>query len=96
MPRINIDEVEAVAHLARLEFDQEEKAQFTHQLERILEYIDKLDQLDTSSVEPTSHVLPIANVMREDKVKPSFPREEMLKNAPCPIEGYYGVPKVID
>ncbi|HEX29614.1 TPA: Asp-tRNA(Asn)/Glu-tRNA(Gln) amidotransferase subunit GatC [Candidatus Poribacteria bacterium] len=95
MPKITIQEVETVANLARLEFDEEEKKQFTYQLERILSYIDKLNELDTENVEPTSHVLPIRNVMREDEVKPSYPREEMLKNAPQPVEGYFAVPKVI-
>jgi aspartyl-tRNA(Asn)/glutamyl-tRNA(Gln) amidotransferase subunit C len=95
MPKITIQEVEAVANLARLEFNEEEKKQFTYQLERILNYIDKLNELDTEDVEPTSHVLPIRNVMRGDELKPSYSRAEMLKNAPYPIEGYFGVPKVI-
>ena len=95
MPKITIQEVEKVANLARLEFDEEEKKRFTYQLERILNYIGKLNELDTERVEPTSHVLPIRNIMREDEVKPSYPREEMLKNAPEPVEGYFAVPKVI-
>ncbi|RKY03090.1 Asp-tRNA(Asn)/Glu-tRNA(Gln) amidotransferase subunit GatB [Candidatus Poribacteria bacterium] len=95
MAKITIEEVEAVANLARLEFSEEEKKQFTSQLERILNYIDKLNELDTSDVEPTSHVLPIKNVFRDDVPKPSYPREEMLKNAPDPVEGYFAVPKVI-
>lgn len=95
MAKITIEEVEAVANLARLEFSEEEKEQFTSQLQKIINYIDKLNELDTSDVEPTSHVLPIKNVFRDDVPKPSYPREEMLKNAPDPVEGYFAVPKVI-
>ena len=103
MAKITVQEVENVANLARLEFNEQEKQQFTDHLARILDYIDKLNELDTTEVPPTSHVLRIKNdpklnqgVVKEDAVKPSYPREEVLANAPSPKEGYFEVPKVIE
>ena len=92
---VTINEVEHVAKLARLEFDQEEKETFTHQLNEILGYMEKLDSLDTSNVEPLSQVIELSNVFREDEVQPSFPTEEMLANAPMHDEKFFKVPKVI-
>ncbi len=89
-------DVEHVANLARLSFGEEEIEKFTHQLNNILTYIDKLNELDTSHVEPTSHVLPIQNVFREDKVRPSLPVEEVLANAPEAAHHYFKVPKIIE
>ena len=92
---VTIQEVEHVAKLARLEFSPEEKEKFTHQLNKILAYMEKLNELDTSKVEPLSHVIELTNVFREDVVKPSYPAEEMLKNAPKKTEKFFKVPKVI-
>ena len=92
---VTIKDVEHVAKLARLEFTQAEKEKFTHQLNEILAYMEKLNELDTSNVEPLSHVIELNNVMREDEVKPSYPQEEMLKNAPDRTEKFFKVPKVI-
>ncbi|MBI5215607.1 MAG: Asp-tRNA(Asn)/Glu-tRNA(Gln) amidotransferase subunit GatC [Ignavibacteriae bacterium] len=92
---VTIKEVERVANLARLEFTEEEKETFTHQLNDILAYMEKLNELDTSNVEPLSHVIELQNVFREDTVEPSPPREEMLKNAPSKNEKFFKVPKVI-
>jgi len=96
MSKITVQEVEKVANLARLTFDEEEKKQFTNHLAQILDYIDKLNELDTTDVSPTSHVIPIRNVTKEDVVKSSYPREVVLKTAPSAEEGYFEVPKVID
>jgi len=96
MSKITIEEVEKVANLARLIFDEEEKQQFTNHLARILAYIDKLNELDTTDVPPTSHVIPIRNVTKEDVVKPAYPRKTVLKTAPSAEEGYFEVPKVIE
>ena len=71
--KITVKEVEYVARLAYLDLDQGEKEKFTDQLNRILEYMEKLNELDTSEVEPTSHVLPMINAFREDKVEDSYP-----------------------
>ncbi len=96
MAAITPEEVEHVANLARLEFNEEEIDQFTHQLGRILDYIGKLNELDTTDVPPTSHVLPIHNVSKEDAVQPSYDRELVFATAPETEEGHFDVPKVIE
>ena len=96
MAVITSEEVEHVANLARLEFNEEEIAQFTHQLGRILDYIGKLNELDTTDVPPTFHVLPIHNVSKEDTVKPSYDRKLVFATAPETETGYFDVPKVIE
>ena len=96
MPTITSEEVKHVANLARLEFTEDEIAQFTHQLGRILDYIGKLNELDTTDVPPTSHVLPISNVSKSDDVKPSYDRAEVLERAPSAEEGYFEVPRVVE
>jgi aspartyl-tRNA(Asn)/glutamyl-tRNA(Gln) amidotransferase subunit C len=94
--RITEDEVEYVAALARLELSPDERRQMTEQLGRILDYIAKLNELDTTDVPPTSHVLPIRNVTRPDDVKPSMPRDEGLALAPESEDAYFAVPRVIE
>lgn len=93
---ISIHDVEHVAKLARLELQPEEKEIFTEQLNAILKYVDKLNELDTSQVEPTSHVLPLVNVMREDEPRPSLPIEKVMLNAPDEEDGQFRVPAVIE
>lgn len=92
---VTIKDVEDVAELARLQFSEEEKQKLTEQLNRILEYMEKLNELDTSNVEPLSHVIDRSNVFRQDAVKPSHPVEDILKNAPSRTEKFFKVPKVI-
>ena len=92
---ISKEEVLHVAHLARLEFSEEEIDLFTDQLADILDYVAKLNELDTSQVEPTYHALSLSNVFREDQVRESIPTEEALKNAPERENGFFVVPKVI-
>lgn len=94
--KITIQEVEHVARLARLELTPEEKERMRAQLDSILSYIDKLNELDTSAVEPTSHVIPMVNVMREDEVRPSLPQEEALANAPDREGEFFKVPRIIE
>lgn len=93
---ITLNDVEHVANLARLALSEAEKAQFAEQLNAILKYAEKLNELDTSNVEPTSHVLPLANVMREDAVRPSWPIEQVLANAPDDEDGHFKVPAVLE
>ena len=93
---ITMQDVEHVANLARLNLSAEEKEQFAGQLNAILKYADKLNELDTSNIEPTSHVLPLANVMREDEVRPSWPIEQVLANAPDEKDGHFKVPAVLE
>ncbi len=90
--------IDHVAQLARLKLTEEEKARFSEQLNQIVDYIDQLNELDTSSTEPTSHVLPLNNVFREDELKRIVPvdsNEELLKLAPEHDKGHYKVPQII-
>jgi aspartyl-tRNA(Asn)/glutamyl-tRNA(Gln) amidotransferase subunit C len=95
-PRISREEVEYVARLARLALSDEEKERMRRELDAILAYIDKLRTLDITGVEPTSHAVPLTNVMRDDDPRPSFPLDEMLANAPDPTGGYFRVPRIIE
>jgi aspartyl-tRNA(Asn)/glutamyl-tRNA(Gln) amidotransferase subunit C len=88
-------DVEYIAELAKLKFKDEELEKFTEQLNEILAYVEKLNELDTTNVEPLSHPVEGSNVFREDNVKPSIDREEALKNAPDRSELFFKVPKVI-
>ena len=94
--KLNRKDVEHVALLSRLELSEQELDKFTGQLDAILEYIDVLNQVDTSAVEPLAHVLEIRNVMRADEVQPSLPREAALQNAPEAEDGFFKVPKIVE
>ncbi len=94
--KITRQEVEHVAKLARLELSEREKEMLTDQLSNILTHFEKLNQLDTKNVVPTSHVLDITNVMRDDAPGESLPQERALANAPDKATGYYKVPKIIE
>ena len=96
MSKITKKDVEYVAKLARLKLSKEEKEKFTGQLDQILKYVDKLSELDTKKVKPTSHVLPLKNVFREDKIGKSLKVEKVLENAPEKAKGFFKVPKVIE
>jgi aspartyl-tRNA(Asn)/glutamyl-tRNA(Gln) amidotransferase subunit C len=89
-------DVEHVARLARLALSDAEKARMREQLARILQYIDTLKELDVAGVEPTSHAVPLVNVMRDDEVVPSRPREDMLANAPDRAGELFRVPRIIE
>jgi len=89
-------EVEHVAKLARLELSEQEKENLTDQLSNILTYVEKLNELDTNNVAPTSHVLDITNVMRDDTPVDSLPQDLALRNAPDKAAGHYKVPKIIE
>ncbi len=88
--------IEHLARLARLDLNDAEKDRFASQLSGILAYVEQLRELDTAQVEPTAHVIPLENVMRDDDVRPSLPREEALCNAPDRTEQFYRVPKIIE
>ena len=94
--KISKEEVKHIAMLSRLELDEKEIAVYQDQLSRILEYVEKLNEIDTSNVEPVSHVIELNNVMRQDIVKPSLPRDEALKNAPDSVDKFFRVPKIIE
>ena len=88
--------VEHIAHLARLSLSESEKELFSHQLGAILEYVKKLNELDTAGIEPTSHVLEMNNVMREDTLRASLPPDTALANAPDRSGNFFRVPKIIE
>ncbi|MDL1957878.1 MAG: Asp-tRNA(Asn)/Glu-tRNA(Gln) amidotransferase subunit GatC [Deltaproteobacteria bacterium] len=93
--KITTSEIEHVAHLTRLSFDPSGIESFSRQLNDILGYISKLEELDTSQVEPTTHALELTNAFRKDEVKPSLPVEKTLSNAPEQEGGGFVVPKII-
>jgi len=95
-PKITMREVEQVARLARLALSDAEKERMRRELDGILSYIDKLRALDTTGVEPTSHAVPVTNVMRDDVPYPSLPQAEALANAPDRLGDLFRVPKIIE
>ena len=94
--KIGEAQVRHVAKLARLDLTDEEVARFSTQLSAILDYIEKLNELDTDSVEPLAHCLPIHNIFREDVVTESLDTELALENAPLHFENFFKVPKILD
>jgi aspartyl-tRNA(Asn)/glutamyl-tRNA(Gln) amidotransferase subunit C len=95
-PRITRAEVEDVARLARLLLSSDEAERMRRELDAILVYIDKLRDLDTTDVPPTSHAVPLTNVMREDTPQPPFPAADMLANAPERAQDLFRVPRIIE
>jgi len=89
-------DVEYIAHLARLSFSEDELENYTHELNKILNYVEKLNELDTQNIEPLSHPIENKNVFRLDEIKPSIDREDALKNAPEKTDEFFVVPKVIN
>ena len=94
--RLTREQVRHVAELAKLKLTEAEEALFQEQLSAILEYADRLDELDTASIPPTASVLPLRNVMRPDQVRPSFGRDVMLENAPDAEDGFVKVKAVLN
>ena len=93
---ISREEVEHVARLARLALTAEELERMRVQLNAILVHIDALRAVDTEGVEPTSHAVPVVNVMREDEPRACFPRDAMLANAPARSGEFFRVPRIIE
>jgi aspartyl-tRNA(Asn)/glutamyl-tRNA(Gln) amidotransferase subunit C len=93
---ISREDVEHVARLARLALGDAEIERMREQLNAILGYIDKLRELDITSVEPTSHAVPLVNVLRDDEVVPCFPSDAMLGNAPDRVGELFRVPRIIE
>jgi aspartyl-tRNA(Asn)/glutamyl-tRNA(Gln) amidotransferase subunit C len=94
--KITKEEVEYVAHLARLDFSEAEKVKFTSQLNNILMYMDKLNEVDTTGIEPMSHAIALQNAFRNDAVEESLGLELSLSNAPEARGPFFRVPKVIE
>jgi len=93
---ISRTDVEHVARLSRLALSEAEIDRMREQLGAILAHIDTLRALDTEQVEPTSHAVPMENVMRDDEPRPSLPQEAMLANAPDRSTDFFRVPRIIE
>lgn len=91
---ISTDDVKHVAKLARLELTEEEINKYSKQLGDILKYVEQMNEVDTTGVEPMPHAIPVYNVMREDIVKYEQTKEEMMANAPFEEDGFFRVPKI--
>ena len=95
MSRITAEDVRKVAQLARLDLPEERIATYTGQLERILEYVAHLQQVDTEGVPPTTRAVEVVNVTRDDRVEPTSVREELLNQAPLREGDFYRVPRIL-
>jgi aspartyl-tRNA(Asn)/glutamyl-tRNA(Gln) amidotransferase subunit C len=95
MASSNLD-IKYVAHLARIELTPDEEKKLGSQIGNILVYIEKLNKLDISGVEPTAHAVPLINVTRPDQTGPSLSQEEALRNAPAKANGLFIVPKIVE
>ncbi|QLG38510.1 MULTISPECIES: Asp-tRNA(Asn)/Glu-tRNA(Gln) amidotransferase subunit GatC [unclassified Paenibacillus] len=93
---ISNNDVQHVAKLARLNLTAEEEQTLTGQLNAILKYAEKLNELDTENIEPTTHVLHVSNVMREDETRESLSIEQVMRNAPEEEDGQFKVPAVME
>jgi aspartyl-tRNA(Asn)/glutamyl-tRNA(Gln) amidotransferase subunit C len=93
---LNKETIKQVAHLARIELKAGELEMLSGQLKDILDFIDKLKKLDVKDISPTSHILPINNVLRDDTLKESLSCDKALQNAPLKQEKFFGVPKIIE
>lgn len=93
---VNDEMVEKLAHLARLRFDDAEKEEIKQDLQKMISFVEKLNELDLDNVEPLLFLSQQTNVLREDEVKGSITREEALKNAPEHDDRFFKVPKVIN
>lgn len=96
MAEITKDQVKHVANLARLAISDQEAEMFTEHLSSIIAYAEQLNELDTTNVEPTTHVLDLKNVLRKDEPKTTITQEEALKNAPDKQDGHFRVPSILE
>ena len=96
MPALSLEEVEHVALLARLRLTDEEKQRLTQDLNVILAQFEILQQLDTETVPPTAHAIPLRNVFREDSPRPSLPRDEIFSEAPEARDEFFVVPRIVE
>ena len=95
-PNMDESEIHHIAHLARLRLNDEETAQYTHQLAAIISYVDKLRELNVEGVEPTNHPLPLNNVLADDQPIKPFDVDQALQNAPSHRDAYFSVPRILD
>ncbi|MFH0863694.1 MAG: Asp-tRNA(Asn)/Glu-tRNA(Gln) amidotransferase subunit GatC [Candidatus Gottesmanbacteria bacterium] len=93
---LSLDEVKKVATLAKLSLTSQELNKFQQQLSQVVEYVGKLSEVDTTSVEPTNQVTGLENIFREDEVKPSLTQKEVLANAPKKSRNYFKVETIFN
>lgn len=93
---INEEEVKYIADLASLKLSDEEVEKFSKQLSDILDYVEKLDELDTEDIVPTAYTIPVKNVLREDRIEESLELEKVLQNAPEKKDNQFRVPKIMN
>ena len=96
MSRISNETIDKIAHLARLEFENEAKAEISKDMNRMLDFVDKLNELNTDNVEPLIYMSKEVNVMREDEMRHDITQNDALKNAPKKDSDYFKVPKVVE
>ncbi len=94
--KVTVETIRHVAKLSRLNLSEEEILKFATEMENIISYVDKLNELDTKGIEPTAHVVPVSNVQRNDEVKQSFERDKILSNAPFSGNGCFKVPRIVE
>ena len=94
--KLSLEEVRHISKLSRLSLSEEEAGLYATQLSKIIDHVEQLNNLDTSAIEPTSHVIQLDNVMADDVQGISLPRAEALKNAPDSTSKFYRVPKIIE
>lgn len=94
--KVTLEDVERVASLSMLSFDETSKAEIQRDLDAVLAHVERLNELDTAGVEPTSYILAQQNVLRADADGPDWNRDKMLQNAPEQEDGYFAVPKVVE
>ena len=94
--KLSLVEVRHIAQLSRLALSDDEAELYAPQLSKIIDYVEQLNSLDTSAIEPTSHIIPLNNVMADDILGASLPRLEALKNAPDTTGKFYRIPKIIE
>jgi aspartyl-tRNA(Asn)/glutamyl-tRNA(Gln) amidotransferase subunit C len=93
---ISVEDIKHLTRLSKLHFNQVEAGYYVQDLKRIIEYVEKLNEIDLEEITPTAHILPIKNVFREDEVKQSMAVSEILKNAPDAQEDCFHVPQVVE
>lgn len=89
-------DLQHVVNLARIDLSAEEEARIRLQMQEILKYVDKLNELDVNGIEPMAHAVPLTNVMRADEVQPSLSHIDVLRNAPRQANGLFVVPKIVE
>ena len=94
--KLTREDIDSVAYLSRLELSEEEKDKLTGHINRLLDNFQKLQELNTDDIEPTSHVIPVFNVFRKDEVRPSLAAEDVVANGPQVAENCFVVPRVVE